>query len=446
MGQVRRTIADRPAATADVTSSSSSVLSSAIAIALGGFVLTLEAAALTLDGFARQLTISNDVPPALLVIIYTVVGVVVARRQPRNAVGWVLIAAILLFLLSNDLSAYAVLHYRRGRALPFAPEAVLLEPVWIPSIALFPLVMLLFPDGRLTSRWRWVLWAYGGLVAVATAAQFGPGVMAYVHHDIHLDASGNLVAKGHASSGAAGSALAAVVVLSIAAIWVSFIAHQFISWRRSTGERRQQLKWVLCGAAIALVGGVLGSVLSTSAVGRVLFFAIVALPVSIGVAILKYRLYEIDRLISRTLSYAVVTGVVVGMYVGVVTLVTRVLGFSSPVAVAASPWQPSRSSTRSVSGSSVSSTAASTAPTSTPRRPSPPSLLGCATPSTSRRCGPSCCGGRQPGSRAIARLGVDQAEDVRQRLAKAAASGAHPRLSEYEQGRSAPRSETSRQS
>jgi hypothetical protein len=92
----------------------------------------------------------------------------------------------------------------------------------------------------------------------------------------------------------------------------------------------------MCGAAIALVGGVLGSVFNSSAVGSVLFFGIVALPVSIGVAILKYRLYEIDRLISRTLSYAIVTGLVVGVYVGVVTLVTKGLGFSSPIAVAAS--------------------------------------------------------------------------------------------------------------
>ncbi len=336
MGGVRRTIADETAVTADVPPSSFSLVSPTIAAALGALVLTLEAGALILDGLARHLTISNDVPPALLVSIYTVVGVIVARRQPRNAVGWVLIAAILLFLFGNDLSSYAVLHYRGGRGLPFAPEAVLLEPLWVPSIALFPLVMLLFPDGRLTSRrWRWVLWAYGGLVAVATASQFGPTVSAYVRHDIHLDASGNLVATTHATSGA-GSVAAAVVVLSIGAIWVSFIAHQFLSWRRSTGERRQQLKWVLCGAAIALVGGVLGSVFSTSPVGRVLFFCVVALPVSIGVAILKYRLYEIDRLISRTLSYAIVTGVVVGVYVGIITIVTRVLGFTSPVAVAAS--------------------------------------------------------------------------------------------------------------
>ena len=208
--------------------------------------------------------------------------------------------------------------------------------MWVPSIALFPLVVLLFPDARLQSRrWRWVLWVYGGLISLVTAVVFLPALSAVVHHRINVDASGNLVSSGKPSGGV-GSVVAALVVCSIGAIWVSFVVHQFRSWRRSTGERRQQLKWVMCGAAIALVGGVLGSVFSSSAVGSVLFFGIIALPVSIGVAILKYRLYEIDRFISRTLAYAIVTGLVVGVYVGVVTLVTKGLGFSSPIAVAAS--------------------------------------------------------------------------------------------------------------
>jgi len=79
---------------------------------------------------------------------------------------------------------------------------------------------------------------------------------------------------------------------------------------------------------------------SSSAIDTVLsgvaLLGLAALPICIGVGILKFRLYEIDRLISRTLSYAIVTGVVIGMYIGIITLVTRVLGFSSPIAVAAS--------------------------------------------------------------------------------------------------------------
>ncbi len=309
----------------------------ATATVLGTLVLLLEAAGITLDGFTRQISVSNDVPPIFVVVIYTVVGVVIARRQPRNPVGWTLIVAIFLFLLSNDASSYVALRYHFGHdGLPLAPTALLLEAVWIPSIALFPLVVLLFPDGRLQSRrWRWVLWVYGGLISLVTVVVFLPALSAVVHHRINVDASGNLVSSGKPSGGA-GSVVAALVACSIGAIWVSFVVHQFRSWRRSTGERRQQLKWVMCGGAMALVGGVLGSVFSSSPVGSVLFFGIVALPVSIGVAILKYRLYEIDRFISRTLSYAIVTGLVVGVYVGVVTLVTKGLGFSSPIAVAAS--------------------------------------------------------------------------------------------------------------
>jgi hypothetical protein len=133
-----------------------------------------------------------------------------------------------------------------------------------------------------------------------------------------------------------------LLLLPLIAIWLSWVLYQVHSYRRSTGERRQQLKWVSAGAAVCLVAIASQFVLSSnpSGLGRVAHaiseFGIAAFPVSIGIAMLKYRLYEIDRVISRTLSYAIVTGVVVGMYVGVITLITRGLGFSSPVAVAAS--------------------------------------------------------------------------------------------------------------
>jgi len=110
---------------------------------------------------------------------------------------------------------------------------------------------------------------------------------------------------------------------------VAFIARQALSWRRATGERRQQLKWVASGAAVSLVCVFLGS---TFGVG---WFGVAALPISMGVAILRYRLYEIDRIISRTLAYAIVTGLLVGVYAGLVLLATHVLSVHSTVAVAA---------------------------------------------------------------------------------------------------------------
>jgi hypothetical protein len=127
---------------------------------------------------------------------------------------------------------------------------------------------------------------------------------------------------------------------------LAFIARQALSWRRATGERRQQLKWLASGAAVSIIclflaansgssssssGPTLWGVLSTLA-----WMGVAALPVSIGVAILKYRLYDIDRIISRTLAYAIITSLLVGIYAGLVLLTTQVFRVHSSVAVAAS--------------------------------------------------------------------------------------------------------------
>ena len=127
-----------------------------------------------------------------------------------------------------------------------------------------------------------------------------------------------------------------MVYLLIGVIWLSFVGHQVLSWRRASGERRQQLKWLACGAVIALGLGLLGNAVSANVWSRLLEVGVVALPVSIGVGILKYRLYDIDKIISRTLAYAIVTGLLAGLYAGLVLLATQVLRVHTPVAVAAS--------------------------------------------------------------------------------------------------------------
>jgi putative flippase GtrA len=114
-----------------------------------------------------------------------------------------------------------------------------------------------------------------------------------------------------------------------------------VSWRRAAGERRQQLNWLMAGGGAALVSFV-AAVLFAAAhggwqlVADVVSCGVVALPAGMGVAILKYRLYEIDRIISRTLAYAIVTGLLVGVYAGLVLLTTQVFRVHTPVAVAAS--------------------------------------------------------------------------------------------------------------
>ena len=101
-------------------------------------------------------------------------------------------------------------------------------------------------------------------------------------------------------------------------IWLSFLAHHVLSWRRATGEHRQQLKWLASGAAVTFGVGVVGNSLFAGALGQVLGLAIVALPISIGVAILKYRLYDIDVVISKTIVYGSLAAFITAVYVLVV--------------------------------------------------------------------------------------------------------------------------------
>jgi hypothetical protein len=308
------------------------------AMVLAVLSLMLLAGALVLSALTSQLSVLGSGPIVPVVVIYAAVGFVVARRQPGNPIGWILITWIMVFLLSEVAAGYAAWYYRFGHhGLPLAPVAVVLGPFWVPALLLFPVVILLFPDGRLAARrWRWVLRAYVVAGALASAAVFAPAVTAVARHDVRIDAAGNLISTGQphggllAVAGPLGLGLIVVIVLS-------FVAHQVFSWRRATGERRQQLKWLATGAAVTLVVVVASlGFSSTPVVGEILGIGLAALPVGIGVGILKYRLYEIDRVISRTLAYAIVTGLLVGIYAGLVLLATQVLQFHSSVAVAIS--------------------------------------------------------------------------------------------------------------
>jgi hypothetical protein len=158
-----------------------------------------------------------------------------------------------------------------------------------------------------------------------------------------VDAGGNLLAVDNGpSSPGWWNVLQDVLFVTLALCLLLSLAGQVVSYRSSSGERRQQLKWLLGGFGAALAAAILAAALR-SATGAwsvvdsawvvVIYFAV---PVSMGVAIMKYRLYDIDRVLSRTLAYAIVTGLLIGIYAGLVLLAQQVFKFSSPVAVAAS--------------------------------------------------------------------------------------------------------------
>ena len=240
-----------------------------------------------------------------------------------------------------------MLSYQLGHHLPLAALAVVLAPYWCPVLVTLPLVILLFPDGRLPSpRWRPVLWGYLPVGACWPVSIYAVTIRAVAAGNIHLLTGGDLQAVDDpAGSSAWLGSVEAIILPVLAVFWLVFVARQVLSWRRADGERRQQLKWLMSGAAVCMaattviaVGGTLDPSASPAvqAVADGATIGIAALPVSIGVAILKYRLYDIDRIISRTLAYAIVTGLLVGVYAGLVLLATQVFRIHSTVAVAAS--------------------------------------------------------------------------------------------------------------
>jgi len=193
---------------------------------------------------------------------------------------------------------------------------------------LFFLTLLLFPDGRLPSpRWRPVVWV---AVISGLAAMVCPAVsdVNFSSNFPKLRDPVMLVAPLRTVNNAATGIQALLFLAAAAALIVRF--------RRSGQEQRLQLKWFMYASAVSALVVFAASVLSRK--GPLPEFEIVVplIPATVGVAILKYRLYEIDRLISRTLAYAVVTGLLIGVYAGLVIVATQVFRFRTPVAVAAS--------------------------------------------------------------------------------------------------------------
>jgi signal transduction histidine kinase len=262
-------------------------------------------------------------------VVFPLVGALIASRHPRNAVGWTFIAVGLVYGASVLLELYAhvglasdpdlhVAHpVPRSDPLPLAAEASWLSLwLWFPSLmGLVVFIPLLFPDGRPPSpRWRWVGWAAAlgfGVVFVPTAAAAwalrGPILLGDVDSLPELRWTLYPAAVG-------------VSLIGLSA--VGSVASLVVRFRRSRGVERQQLKWFVFAAAILLLTAI-NAFTPWTAPEWVLTFAILGLAVAAGIAILKYRLYDIDLVVNRSLVYGALTALVVGVYVAVVALLGR---------------------------------------------------------------------------------------------------------------------------
>lgn len=260
---------------------------------------------------------------------FAVLGVTMLHRRPGNLIGRLFVA----IGLSSAVTVMAASYDRHG------------WPAWIEqwsmpvSVGLLPFVVLVFPDGRLPSaRWRPVRWAAGlGLVVtvigLAWATRVAPGSL--------LDLSAPVPTSAESAFQVALAGLALLAVAALAAV-----GSLVVRWRRAGGEVRLQVKALACGAVPLAVGVPLDFFFGLPMLWLTLG---AALPAAVAAAVLRYRLYDIDLILNRSLVYSALTLLVVGAYVAVVAVVAPLLGAvddgASPIfasAVVALVFQPAR--------------------------------------------------------------------------------------------------------
>ena len=262
------------------------------------------------------------------------VGVVVARRQPRNPLSWLFLITSIMLLVSIDAGDYAYYVYRLGHRLPFGPAALAIDQLWTAGVVLFVMIILLFPDGRLPSAfWRWALRVFCALYLAMLAAVATATAVALAAHPVRIDAAGGLSAIDNP-----GSSSAAVLLRSCSlelALSVAIIGRKVLSWRRSSGYRASSCRADDREAVVVVQPrpDLPAEHAASEWVDNLILCGVAALPVAMGVAILRYRLYDIDRIISRTLAYAIVTGLLVGVYAAL-ALAAGALRFHGQVTVA----------------------------------------------------------------------------------------------------------------
>lgn len=307
-----------------------------ICLALG--IIVLQAVIGQLGSSASK--VAGTASGITFILAFNAVGAVVIHRKPRNPMGWLLLALVTSVDAGTAGPAYAYYDYAdRHGTLPLGHLAVLLSPAWEYAFILMPLVILLFPDGQPGRRWRWPVRAYCVLGVVVVIGTISVAVAAFSLR-VPVDNSGNLI--GLSNPHGANAWFAPVQTLGLGACFVLTLValiHQVRCFHRASGERRQQLKWLAAGAGFCIACLVLNTATGggSGVIGQLTFsVGLTVLPVAIGIGILKFRLYEIDRLISRTLSYTILTALLVGTFIGLVALTTNTLALSGTVGVAAS--------------------------------------------------------------------------------------------------------------
>src|SRR5215217_6415617 len=283
------------------------------------------------------------VDSTLAAIAFSTVGAVIApRTRSDNPIGWLFCVGGLLFAVTHFSAEYAIytLLAAPGSLLSGGEAAAWLESwLWVPQLGSVLLVILLFPDGRLPSRgWRWFAWLSVLLVLVgALLSALSPGpviALGPIHNPLAVEGLPN-------------DAYKSVERLVNTLIFVALIS-LIIRLRRARELERQQIKWFVYATVLMISGGILTYPVS-EAIGSVwlkwisfvpFIVGVMFIPVAMGIAILRYRLYDIDILINRTLVYGPLTVVLVALYFGGILVLQNAFvaltGQESTLAVVAS--------------------------------------------------------------------------------------------------------------
>jgi signal transduction histidine kinase len=277
----------------------------------------------------RSVSVLDALPINLAYVAFAAVGWLVCRHQPSNAVGWLLSAVAIGTALGNTAQAYADYATETSPArLPAANYAAWFGAwLWPLSISLLLLVVLLYPTGRpLNPRWRFVFrGAAVSLVLMMLPFAFAPG---------DLDSGGHITNPFGIESAAGLIQFLTVIAMPAAvATLVAAAVSLVVRSRRARGDERQQLKWlgyaVFFMIAIMVAGGVIGAAVEQDWISNLTFsVGIAALPIAIGIAILKYRLYDIDVIINKTIVFGGLAVFITGIYVAIVVGIGTALGSS----------------------------------------------------------------------------------------------------------------------
>ena len=273
-------------------------------------------------------TLRQDAGNQVLLLVgfsaFMVVGALIVAHRPGNAIGWLFSAIALLAFTGQLASEYATYAYAtRPGPLPGATLAAWYGswPWWLVLALTLVFTPLLFPTGRLLSpRWRPVAWLAGVTTAVLTVVTSLRTELGTVEDQVVANPIG-VAAVGNPEK----SPIIPVLIVLLGVLATAAFGSLVLRFRRSRGEERQQLKWFTYASALLPLAGL--DDFLPAPVGDLLFgIPIVFLPVAAGIAILRHRLYDIDRLINRTLVYGSLTAILGLVYAGVVLILGQVFG------------------------------------------------------------------------------------------------------------------------